>query len=205
VGGLYIIKIGNMKLILVGAHGTGKTTLANMLNDYYGWPVIESASRDIRSLMDSGKINIGEKDYHELITAINVKLWKDTDRASDNTNFIYARTIIDNIAYSDEYVGLNDLHKSDLYNQLKIVNGLSAFRNALIIRVPIEFGPEDDGVRYTDPEYQKKVSDRQQCILSALCCDEFINGDDIVVVHGTPEERLNRAIEAINQYIRKNQ
>jgi predicted ATPase len=186
-----------MKLILVGAHGTGKTTLANLLSERLGWPVIESASRDIRSLMDSGKINIGEKDYHELITAINVKLWKDTDRASDNTNFIYARTIIDNIAYSDEYVGLNDLHKSDLYNQLKLVNGLNAFRNSLIIRVPIEFSLEDDGVRYTDPDYQKKISERQQCVLSALCYDEFINRDDILVVHGSPEERLNQVLDVI--------
>lgn len=186
-----------MKLILVGAHGTGKSTLANMISDYYEWTVIESASRDIRSLMDSGKINIGEKDYHELITAINVKLWKDTDRASDNTNFVYARTIIDNIAYSDEYVGLNDLHKSDLYNQLKLVNGLNAFRNSLIVRVPIEFGLEDDGIRYTDPEYQKKISNRQQCILSALCYDEIINRDDIVVVHGSPEERLNQVLDVI--------
>ena len=186
-----------MKLILVGAHGTGKSTLANMISDYYGWPVIESASRDIRSLMDSGKINIGEKDYHELITAVNVKLWKDTDRASDNTNFIYARTIIDNIAYSDEYVGLNDLHKSDLYNQLKFVNGLSAFRNALIIRIPIEFNLEDDGVRYTDPGYQKKISERQQCILSALGYDGIIDRDNIVVVRGTPEERLNQVLDII--------
>lgn len=190
-----------MKIILVGAHGTGKTTLANMLSDYYNWPVIESASRDIRSLIDSGKINIGEKDYHELITAINVKLWKDTDRASDNTNFIYARTIIDNIAYSDDFVGINDLHHSGLYNQLTTVNGLNAFRNAMIVRVPIEFDPEDDGVRYTDPEYQKKISDRQQCILSALCYDKIIDRDDIVVVHGTPEERCNRVISSLSKYI----
>ena len=190
-----------MKVILVGAHGTGKTTLANMLSKYFDWQVIESASRDIRALMDSGKINIGEKDYHELITAINIKMWKDTNKASEKANFIYTRTIIDNIAYSDEFVGLNDLHKSDLYNQLKVVNGENPFRNALIIRIPVEFGPEDDGVRYTDPEYQEKVSGRQQCILSALCCDGFINRDDIVVVHGTPEERFEQAKSAILDFI----
>ena len=189
-----------MKIVLVGAHGTGKTTLANMLREYFGYSVIESASRDIRALMDSGKINIGGKDYHELITAINVKVWKDTDLASESANLIYTRSIIDNIAYGDEFVGLNDLHKSDLYNRLKVVDRKNAFRNALIIRIPIEFGPEDDGVRYTDPEYQKRISDRQQCILSALCCDEIINRDDIVVVRGTPEERFEQAKNAINSY-----
>lgn len=189
-----------MKLILVGAHGTGKSTLANMISDYYGWPVIESASRDIRSLMDSGKINIGEKDYHELITAINVKLWKDTDKASEKSDIIYTRTIIDNIAYSDDSVDLKDLRKSDLYNQLKIINGLNAFRDALIIRIPIEFEPEDDGVRYTDPDYQKKISERQQCILSALCCDGIIDRDNIVAVRGTPEERCEQVMNAIRKY-----
>jgi len=193
-----------MKIVLVGAHGTGKSTLANMMSDYYGWPVIESASRDIRSLMDSGKINIGEKDYHELITAINVKMWKDTDRASNNTNFIYARTIIDNIAYGDNFVGINDLHRSGLYNQLTMVNGLNAFRNALIIRIPIEFGLEDDGVRYTDPDYQKKISERQQCILSALCYDEIIRREDILTVHGTPEERLDQVTNHINSLYKTN-
>ena len=100
-----------------------------------------------------------------------------------------------------EFVGLNDLHKSDLYNQLKVVNGENPFRNALIIPIPVEFGPEDDGVRYTDPEYQEKVSGRQQCILSALCCDGFINRDDIEVVHGTPEERFEQAKSAILDFI----
>lgn len=190
-----------MKLILVGAHGTGKTTLANLLSERLGWPVIESASRDIRALMDSGKISIGEKDYHELITAINVKLWKDTDKASEKSDFIYTRTIIDNIAYSEDSTDLKDLHNSNLYNNLKNVGRRDAFRNALIIRIPIEFGPEDDGVRYTDPEYQKTISDRQQHILSALVCDDIVNPDNIVTVSGMPEERFQQVLKAIGKFI----
>jgi len=174
-----------MKIILVGAHGTGKSTIANLIQAKYGWPIIESASRDIKSLMDSGKIHITDQDYHELITMFNLKLWKDIQDGCQRQNYIFTRTLIDNISYSKDFS--EDLNNNPLYQELIAGNRL---KNSLIFHIPIEFELEDDGVRYTDKEYQKLIQERQEFILKKLVRDGVIK--NWIEIAGTPYERLEQ-------------
>ena len=192
-----------MKIILVGAHGTGKSTLAKDLQKHYKWPVIESASRDIRGLVEKERQEIRrqtghlafltDQDIHKIITAMNIKLWRDTEISSRRVPHIYTRTLIDNIAYSEP----------EEWNEMLDVLKTFDFEDAIFLRIPIEFGIENDGVRYTGQEYQERVSDNLDLILKKMIEAGKISENQIYHISGSPEERLESAMDYIedNMYL----
>lgn len=190
---IYNHKNNHMRIILLGAQGTGKTTLANAFQKKWQCPVFESASRYIYEMIENGELKISLAEYHKVITKMNVKIWKETKDLSKSSMCLFARTPIDNIAYDPEIKTIKDIRSSELYNILK--DGIG---DCLIVRLMIEFPIENDGVRSQDKQYQEEIQNKQGLVLDALIEDGLIDKSNIINVSGSVEKRLAEIEEALH-------
>ena len=181
------------RIIFLGTHGTGKTTLANELSKIIGIPVVESVARevskDLKQLEDAGVVKtnkipdlIRKSAYQKVLCSM--AFWDFMRWVNADVSCIMTRCPLDTIAYAmaDKNV-THDIVESNLDN-LKNNNVFQpAIRRSLFIYIPIEFGIENDGVRPTDTDFQKEVDAR----IRKLICDFEITP---LVVTGSVEERL---------------
>lgn len=176
-----------MKIILLGAHGTGKTTFANILKDKYGWPIIESPSRIIHNIP-----GLTPEQYQEIITRMNQKTWDDLSHYKKCT--IFCRTVIDNLSYDSgmEAFDKGIINSLDPYLEYQwIKKHFSECGDVIIvIRIPVEFPMEKDGVRPESEEYQKLIDQRQEAILRSLIKDGVIKEKNVCRITGGNYTRL---------------
>lgn len=176
-----------MKIILLGAHGTGKTTFANILKDKYGWPIIESPSRIIHNIP-----GLNSEQYQEIITRMNQKTWDDLSHYKKCT--IFCRTVIDNLSYDDgmEAFDRGTINSLEPYLEYQWIK--KHFKECndtiIVVRIPVEFPMEKDGVRPESEEYQKLIDRRQETILQALIKDGVIPEKNICRISGGNHTRL---------------
>lgn len=139
------------RIILTGASGVGKTTLAEPLSKQLGLPVIPELGRDIcRNL---GYERIGDIPDQEGFK----KLVLDAQITAEDTHesFVSDRSTIDcwvlwqrwNICQAMSYDTEAYYEKARKQSQ----------KYTHIIFVPPMFPPEDDGFRWTDGDYQKQI------------------------------------------------
>lgn len=181
------------RIIFLGTHGTGKTTLANELTKIIGIPVVESVARevskDLKQLEDAGVVkpykvpdSIRKSAYQNVLCSM--AFWDFMRWVNADIPCIMTRCPLDTIAYAmaDKNVtqdivesNLDNLKNNDVFQQ--------AIRSSLFIYIPIEFGIENDGVRPTDTNFQKEVD---ACIRNLIYDFEITP----LVVTGSVEERL---------------
>ncbi len=181
------------RIIFLGTHGTGKTTLANELSKIIGIPAVESVARevskDLKHLEDAGVVkpykvpdSIRKSAYQNVLCSM--AFWDFMRWVNADVPCIMTRCPLDTIAYAmaDKNVthdivesNLDNLKNNDVFQQ--------AIRSSLFIYIPIEFGIEDDGVRPTDTDFQKEVD---ACIRNLIYDFEITP----LVVTGSVEERL---------------
>lgn len=177
------------RIILTGAHGTGKTTVLNMFENE-GWSVITEVVRRLNR--DAGvKINEdGDLHGQRVIFSAYEELLKQDKYVSD-------RGLTDVIAYTKYLCDAGKLDHSLFEEQL---DAFKKFHNEnpdiLYCFFPIEFDIEDDNVRSTAKDFQKQINDNIRWIISevGMTSDE---GIDFITVSGTPEERFQTIMEAI--------
>lgn len=164
-------------VVLIGAHGTGKSTLLNELKKYRkdlyvsdGWG---------RPIKEAGKIlGLSNKEEQIIINTITKHRWNNDVSQS---NFVCTRSIIDEWVYST-LMGHDDLLESR-----KEIFAKSDYKSVKYFYIPIEFDLEEDGVRYSGKEFQ------QRC--DALMKDWIKEFDlDVVILTGTVEERLHKLL-----------
>ena len=138
-----------MRLVLVGAHSTGKTTLLQALKLKHKELIIKDGiSRPIHKC--SAKLGLYPEETQTLISELTQFIWE-SDK--DIPNLCQTRSPLDCISYS-KALGYKQLTKEgESYLSSWAIN------NTIFCYIPIEFPIVDDGVRPTDVEFQKKIDD----------------------------------------------
>jgi nicotinamide riboside kinase len=175
----------NIRICLVGAQGTGKTTVLNIFKDAQ-YPVITEV---VRNLMKSKGIKInqdGDEETQSMIFNEYAKVLSETPK------YVSDRGLFDVVSYS--LAALIDKKISeDFY--VEQVNQLEKFieenPDIVYIYFPIEFPVVDDGVRSTDEDYRKAID---KCIQKHL---ELMKVS-YLTVHGTPSERFCQILEYVS-------
>ncbi len=175
-------------LAISGAQGVGKTTFCNdlsaALKDVAGVSV-EMRARVARDLKDRG-ISSDERtsasDYAPYFERHIENLLKDS--VSDYV--LLDRSIVDTLAYARVNGNLEPSWMRLSYRLAQLLSG----RIRWYFFVPIEFGIEDDGVRYVSSEYQRRLQDEMLSVLGGIF-------PHFVTVRGSREERISQALQAM--------
>lgn len=187
------------RIIFIGAHGTGKSTLAKELSSILSMPVVESvareAAKDFRILENECMIssNIPERyrknAYQKVLCSMSY--WDFMRWVGAEVPCIMTRCPLDTIAYA---MADDDITGHTTSECLKVLQEDDKFRKALesslFVYLPIEFGIEDDGVRPTDVEFQSRVDEAMHKLMNMF-------GILPQEVSGTVEERLNSILQHI--------
>ena len=187
------------RIILIGAHGTGKTTLANALSEITQSPVVESVAReffkDWKYLEDIKMID-GRMPKSSITEAkqnilCSMSRWDFMRWVKADVPVIMTRCPLDTLAYgfADPLVSDN-LMNTNLEVLKESQEFCKAIEKSLFIYLPIEFSIEDDGVRPTDKMYQKKVD----ACMRKLMYEFHITP---LVVTGSVEERCHQVLVKI--------
>ena len=171
------------RIVLTGAHGTGKTTVLNMFKEG-GYPVITEVVRKLAR--EKGiKINeMGDDEAQKMIFNTYLKEFEADEFVSD-------RGLTDVMAYTLYLVNKGKCQTGLLESQLNELKNFKV-RNSDIayFYFPIEFELEDDGVRSIDPEFQRDIDKNLKTILKEAGINYFL-------VHGTPEERFQQIVDLV--------
>lgn len=140
-----------MRNVFIGSHGTGKTTLCKALKEIDSSIAIrDGVSRPVKI----AKNKTGMSSYQEqaVINELTKFYW---EYNKDFNNIFLARSPLDVEVYSRAF-GWDDL-ADDMENWIRTSGMLD--ENVNYFYIPIEFELEDDGVRFTDIDLQKKVDE----------------------------------------------
>lgn len=174
--------MNNTRIILTGAHGTGKTTVLNMFKEH-GYPVITEV---VRTLHNENGVKINEVGDDEGQAMIFDKY---QELLSSHEPYVSDRGLTDVLAYTGYLYTRNCVSKNVLVDQLIAFEEFNrANKDVLYFYFPIEFEIEDDNVRSIDKEFQKEVDDNIKHTLHSYNINYH-------KVHGTPEERFQQILE----------
>lgn len=187
------------RIIFIGAHGTGKSTLAKELSSMLRMPVVESvareAAKDFIILENECPISskIPERDrkngYQKVLCSMSY--WDFMRWVEAEIPCIMTRCPLDTIAYAMADDAITNHTTSEC---LKVLQEDDKFRkaleNSLFVYLPIEFGIEDDGVRPTDGVFQSQVDAAMRKLMNMF-------GILPIVVSGTVEKRRNSILQHI--------
>lgn len=160
--------------ILLGSHGTGKSTLlAELKKDFSSLYVTDGFSRPVKIIKD--KLLINQREEQIIINELSKWNWENN---INNPFYMSTRSIVDCYIYS-KVLGFKDLAKDCIEDFYRTKHNKIKF-----FYIPIEFDLEDDGVRFIDKKFQKKVD----LEIKMFFFENFI---DPIVVKGSVEERIS--------------
>lgn len=180
-----------MKIILTGAHGTGKSTLVNPLREYYQLPILQ---RTVRNFWEDH----GVVDFEKLPSDVRAIFQKhlllnqlEREHSVWEEGFITDRSVLDYLGYavvSSTMSGVDlDLYKALIRERL--------LQYDYIIYLPVEFAAEAEYLR-AHPDSQNKVAAVLEEHLAL-----WLKPEQYCIARGSVEERL----EMIKEYIQKAQ
>lgn len=177
-----------MKIALIGAHNTGKTSLFNKMYSsitFEGHEFFPEVIRDVHRFGFS--INEDSDDPAQLaMCAMHLNHLK-------TTNFVTDRCLLDNLAYArvlskigSRKVSIDCVDIIDTY--FKKTKDLID----LYIYCPIYFEMQSDGIRTVDKDFQKTIDNE---IIKVL---HYISPNKIFGVTGDTNERFKQVIQKVN-------
>lgn len=171
-----------MKIILTGAHGTGKSTLVKPLATEYDLPVLQ---RTVRTFWEDNGVN----DFELLPSDVRAIFQKhlllnqlEKENALWEQGFITDRSVLDYLGYAvvSSSMSTTDL---DLYKAL-IRERLLQYD--CIIYLPVEFPAEPEYLR-ANPQSQKEVAQVLEDHLNL-----WLSPEQYCIARGSVEERLEQ-------------
>lgn len=189
-----------MKLIFSGTHGTGKTTAFNSLKKYPEFRNHVFITEVVRNLAKYGlKINrVADINSQKIIFDTYHKI------LTENNDYVSDRGLIDVLAYSMFLANKNRANNNNKeFNEL-IQNQISILKNFILktdelvmVYFPIQFPLHADGIRDTDPDFQKKIDNNIRHILFEKINPELISNQKILTIpqktHNIPLSASERA------------
>jgi deoxyadenosine/deoxycytidine kinase len=179
-----------VKIGFTGAHGTGKTTLAEALRatgKFDDWYFPPSSAR----LLFGDGINTDATPLSQILITMDR-----TNNIAGYDNVITDRTAIDSWAYT-EYQMIT------VWAPNEVPTGYAAITNQyvdramneidLLVYFPAYWPPEGDGIRLTDPNYQLNIDD-----LIQKGMQRFYSGDIYVMRNESTEKRVERILSELN-------
>lgn len=180
-------KTADMRIGICGAHGTGKTTLANALKEALQLPLISEQARIAAKEMG---ITIADvmRDI-ELARRFQARLFRTQVRLEEEYcyGFVSDRTLADIYGYCMLY-GVWPEEKEKVF--LDYVAKTLIGRYDLLVYVPIEFPLQADGFRDTCPTCQRAVDRHIREVLKA-------SEVPYLRVTGNVEQRISQVISAL--------
>ena len=139
-----------MKVLFTGAQGTGKTSVMEALPA--SWPKIKGVTR---KTIAENNLTINQDSTDRSQTAIFDAY---SDALSVDKDFISERSLFDVLAFTQYQYCSGKVSKKVFLDQLEQTKKFVQDNpDALYIYFPVEFDPQDDGQRSTDPEYQHAI------------------------------------------------
>lgn len=172
------------RIILTGAHGTGKTTVLNLFKSK-GFNTITEVVRELHKRKGIAINEAGNSTSQlEIFNAYS-------DLLSNRSDYISDRGLTDVMAYTTwAYKSGNVDRHTWLALMERLVRFIRYNDDVLYIYFPVEFGLENDGTRSVDKKFQKDIDGLIRKLL-----EQF--NIPFVEVHGTPEERVRQIEGAI--------
>jgi adenylate kinase family enzyme len=160
-----------MRIVLIGAQGTGKTTLANML----GMPILPEAA----------DLAIKKGFKLDLNASLGTEIWiaaKQVELENTPGDWVADRCLIDLLAYVN-YLFPKDRALYEVVNRL-LKENIKLYDHVFYLPAG-QFPIENDGRRFVDYKFQREIDKRIVAILKHY----KIN---YITLTGLPEERMRR-------------
>lgn len=143
------------RIAFVGSFSTGKTTLAHEIANESGLPLLPEVAREV---IDLG-FKLDQDATPEMETLVFLKQYRNE---LVHPTFVSDRSLIDVLAYAGWVIENQDWRKETALWDACVDVAQHHLRSQYshVFYLPIEFAPVDDGVRSTDPEWQKEVDVR---------------------------------------------
>lgn len=171
-----------MKIGFTGAQGTGKSTLVEeLLQIFPEYSRHTNISRKFSKEIPGFKINRDAGVIEQSILLGGIAL--DVLTAD---NIIADRSIIDALAYTEINKNISREHKDVLFDMFNSISDKYDF----IFYTPIEFTPENDGIRDMDVNYREMVDKTIKNLLIKTSCNWF-------EIRGSVDERMSKIKEII--------
>ena len=187
---------GPLRVALVGSHGTGKTTLLSALADHairrdVDLVALPETPRDVcRRAEDPEFFRRGRNaPLKQALLLIRHLILESEARESGADVLLMDRSLLDYWVYTQTLFGA-ELVESEIHDLLEDVVLEHCRRYDLLLFVPVEFPPHDDGVREADRDFQQSISDAIEGRLDVIA-------RPVTVVRGSVEQRVETAWAAI--------
>jgi len=170
----------NIKIAVMGSHGTGKTTLAKALAEKLGFTYIYDLTRE--EAVKKG-FTINEQTPPEVQLWLLIRQWE--LEATTRGGWVADKSSFDYLVYGDLIL------KDEIVK--KIIRWFVQ-RNArydFVFYLPIEFPMEEDGLRSVDPKFREEIDH-----LLRTCLDEF--SVPYIILSGSVEERVEKALKNLS-------
>ncbi len=179
-----------MKICLLGSQGTGKSTLAGLFKGEY--EVIDGITR--KCIADGCKSNKeGDAESQDTIMRAYLNAFQGKD------NFISTRSAIDVLAYT-AYLHTNkpstEINDCFVKQSFALSTWLEDNDDIVFCYLPVEFNPEGDGVRCTDPRYQEDIDICMRQVLRTMSIPAYV----ITGTIGERKRKLQKLIDDIKFY-----
>jgi nicotinamide riboside kinase len=186
-----------IKVTLVGAHGTGKTTLVEALAERLGSigiqcsltpevPRIICESADDATYFRRGNNSLSK----QILLLVGQPIYEVAAAASGASVLLCDRSILDHWAYT-KHLFMKELEEEGAVPPLDNLIAKHCHSYDFIFYVPIEFAPLDDGTREGDEDFQNAIDEEIRELLKLYELTYH-------TVNGTVPERVAQVMSVLN-------